>query len=83
MMKVVKKEDYVLEMKEHFGSDERRASWRYNQDVVTVIALLHDVGIKVAYIVGGHQTASKDDGLDFQIILGSRFDGQYRGRRCR
>ena len=76
------------------------------RDVVTITALLHDVGIKTAeqkyqsaagtyqeiegpplargmmerrgaepavidricYIIGGHHTASKNDGLDFQII---------------
>jgi len=124
MMKSVKKEDYILEMKEHFGSDERRINHalkvlavaemimngeqvkEITRDVVTVTALLHDVGIKAAeqkynssagpyqeiegppivrdimerlgspseiidrvvYIVGGHHTASKNDGLDFQII---------------
>lgn len=123
-MKVIKKEDYTRELKEHFGSDERRINhalkvlaaaeiimsgeqvYGITHDVVTVTALLHDVGIKVAelkynssagpyqelegppvvreimerlgapqeiiervvYIVGGHHTASKNDGLDFQII---------------
>nr|WP_320145506.1 HD domain-containing protein [uncultured Anaeromusa sp.] len=76
------------------------------RDVVTITALLHDVGIKAAeqkyqsaagpyqeiegpplarailerrgaepalservcYIIGGHHTASKNDGIDFQII---------------
>ena len=124
MMKLVKKEDYVQALKEHFGSDERRINHALKvldvaemimngeqvenkiRDVVTVTALLHDIGIKVAeqkynssagpyqelegppivrvimkhlgaeeeiidraaYIVGGHHTASKNDGLDFQII---------------
>jgi heterodisulfide reductase subunit B len=124
MMKLVREEDYVQELKEHFGADKRRINHALKvfavavmimngeqvedriRDVVTVTALLHDVGIKVAeqkynssagpyqelegppivreimkrlgaeeeiidraaYIVGGHHTASKNDGLDFQII---------------
>ena len=78
----------------------------FMRDVVTITALLHDVGIKAAeqkyqsavgpyqelegpplarammdrrgaeqdladrvcYIIGGHHTASKNDGIDFQII---------------
>jgi len=123
-MRRINKEDYILELKEHFGSDERRIHHALKVlavseiimngeqvddaicDVVTVAALLHDVGIKVAeekynssagyyqelegppivreimfrrgepqeiidrvaYIVGGHHTVSKNDGLDFQII---------------
>jgi HD superfamily phosphodiesterase len=123
-MKRINKEDYILELKDHFGPDERRIHHAlkvlavaemimsgeqvddWSCDVVTVTALLHDVGIKVAeqkynsaagyyqelegppivravmlrrgepqeiidrvaYIVGGHHTVSKNDGLDFQII---------------
>ncbi|MBP2638592.1 MAG: hypothetical protein H6Q72_4499 [Firmicutes bacterium] len=123
-MRRVNKEDYILELRDHFGSDERRINHALKVlavaeiimdgeqvgdaicDVVTVTALLHDVGIKVAeqkynssagpyqeiegppivraimfrrgepqeiidrvaYIVGGHHTVSKNDGLDFQII---------------
>jgi hypothetical protein len=123
-VKAIKKEEYILELKKHFGSDERRINhalkvlaaaeiimngeqvYGITHDVVTVTALLHDVGIKAAelkynssagpyqelegppvvreimerlsapqeiiervtYIVGGHHTARKNDGLDFQII---------------
>lgn len=123
-MKKINREDYIMELKEHFGTDERRIQHALKVlavaetimageqvddaicDVVTVTALLHDVGIKVAeqkykssagpyqelegppivrsimfrrgepqaiidrvaYIVGGHHTASKNNGLDFQII---------------
>ncbi len=65
-MNTIKKEDYVLELKRHFGSDERRINHALKvlavaeiimnggqvedtiREVVTVTALLHDVGIKVA-----------------------------------
>jgi len=123
-VKAINKDDYIRELKEYFGSDERRINHALKvlaaaeiimsgeqvcgitHDVVTVTALLHDVGIKVAelkynssagpyqelegppvvrkimerlgapqeitervtYIVGGHHTAHKNDGLDFQII---------------
>lgn len=118
------KETYTQELKQHFGTDQRRINHALKvlhyagkimsgegvdekmRKVITVTALLHDVGIKaaeqkyhssagnyqelegppiavnimakhgeeqalterVAYIIGGHHTAAKNDGLDFQII---------------
>ncbi|HWR44135.1 HD domain-containing protein [Sporomusa sp.] len=123
-MTKVKKEEYIKELKEHFGSDQRRINHALKvlayaesimdgegadektRKIVIITALLHDVGIKiaeqkynssagtyqeiegppivteimarhsepediiqrVAYIVGGHHTSAKNNGLDFQII---------------
>lgn len=115
---------YIEELKNHFGSDQRRINHSLKvlgyaleilegenlegeiRYIVVTAALLHDVGIKpaeekynssagsyqeiegppivaemmtrhgeppgrmerVAYIVGGHHTPAKNNGIDFQII---------------
>lgn len=120
----MKKEAYLVELRQHFGTDERRINHaekvlafaekimdgeKVSEEVrlITMItAILHDVGIKpaeqkynssagryqelegppiaqammrkageseavisrVCYIIGGHHTPSKNDGIDFQII---------------
>lgn len=118
------REAYITELKDHFGTDQRRINHALKVlafaekiahgeginsslcHVVMISAILHDVGIKLAeekygssagpyqekegppvaaaimqrlgepgnviervcYIIGGHHTPSKNDGLDFQII---------------